>query len=184
MTPAQALDRIEELFVSRGADQYGGEAVSQLEHALQSAALARAVQAPDAEVAAALLHDLGHLLHKLGEDCVAEGIDDVHEELAVRFLAKFFSSEVVEPIRLHVAAKRYLSAVEPGYSDALSRASIASLQLQGGPMHAWEVAAFEANLHFRAALALRRRDDAAKVPHLATPTFRDFRPDLERCLER
>jgi len=184
MTGREALDRIEELFATRGAEQYGGEAISQLEHALQAAALARAAQAPASEVAAALLHDLGHLLHNLGEDCVAEGIDDAHEVLGVRFLMKHFPASVAEPIRLHVAAKRYLCAVEAGYFEALSPASVASLQLQGGPMDEAAVAAFESNPYYTAAVALRRRDDAAKIPHLPTPTFRDFRPDMERCFEQ
>lgn len=182
MTHAEALDRVEELFTTRGAGQYGGEAVTQLEHALQAAAQARADGAPPAEVAAALLHDLGHLLHPLGNDCAAGGVDDAHEELGVRFLGRHFGPAVVEPVRLHVAAKRYLCAAEPGYFATLSPASVASLALQGGPMAAGEAAAFAAGPHFRAALALRRRDDAAKVPGLGTPAFRDFRPELEQCL--
>lgn len=182
MTRGEAMNRIEVLFAERGAGQYGGEAVSQLEHALQAAALARGANAPAAEVAAALLHDLGHLLHHLGEDCVDAGIDDAHEELGVRFLSKHFPPAVVEPIRLHVAAKRYLCTVESGYFSALSQASIASLNLQGGPMTAAEATLFEVHPFFREAVALRRRDDAAKVPNLPTSAFRDFLPELEQCL--
>ena len=184
MDRASALDRIEELFATRGAGQYGGEVVTQLEHALQAATRARRDGAPAADVAAALLHDLGHLLHDFGEDCVAEGIDDTHEVLGVRFLGKYFTPEVVEPIRLHVTAKRYFCAVEPGYAETLSPASVASLALQGGSMSRPEVVLFEAHPHFRAALALRRRDDDAKIPDWPTPPFADFRPELEQSLGR
>jgi [1-hydroxy-2-(trimethylamino)ethyl]phosphonate dioxygenase len=140
--------------------------------------------ASPADIVAALLHDVGHLLHALGDDCADHGIDDRHEELGVRFLAKHFPPAVTEPVRLHVAAKRYLCAVEPGYFDALSPPSVVSLKLQGGPMSDAEKAEFESHPHFAAAVALRKRDDTAKQVGLVTPPFPHFRPHLEACLVR
>jgi phosphonate degradation associated HDIG domain protein len=182
MTPAELLDRIDRLFADRGGAEYHGEAVSQLEHALQAAHLAEAAGAPPPLVAAALLHDVGHLLHGRGEDCATQGIDDRHEDLGVRFLAAAFGPAVTEPVRLHVTAKRYLCAAEPDYLGRLSAASVRSLGLQGGPMSAAEVREFEANPHHAAALVVRRWDDAAKVVRLATPPLAYFRNYLEAAL--
>ncbi len=184
MTHARFLDHLADLFTSRGHALYGGEAVTQLEHGLQAAALAADAGAPSADIAAALLHDVGHLLHGLGDDCADHGIDDRHEDLGVRFLAKHFPPAVTEPVRLHVAAKRYLCAAEPGYFDTLSGPSVVSLKLQGGPMTLAEAAEFERHPHFAAAVALRKRDDAAKVVGRLTPSFADVRPHLEACLVR
>jgi phosphonate degradation associated HDIG domain protein len=179
MTRAELLDRIERLFAERGGSEYHGEAVTQLEHALQAAALAERDGLPPDAVAAALLHDIGHLLHGHGEDHADRGIDDRHEELGVRFLTKVFGPAVTEPVRLHVAAKRYLTAARPGYLERLSPASVRSLELQGGPMSPEERRAFEANPHHAPALKIREYDDAAKVPGLETPPFAHFRPHLE-----
>jgi phosphonate degradation associated HDIG domain protein len=182
MTPREVLDRVETLFATRGGGEYHGEAVTQLEHALQAAALAEADGRPAAWVVAALLHDVGHLLHGHGEDAAAAGIDDRHEDLGIRLLAKAFGPEVTEPVRLHVEAKRYLCAARPGYQAGLSPASVRSLGLQGGPMSAAERAAFEASPHYPAAVAVRGYDDRAKVPALPTPPFSHFRPAAEACL--
>jgi len=171
---------IERLFAARGGSEYGGEAVSQLEHALQAAAAAVADGADDPLVAAALLHDVGHLLHELPPDAPEAGIDDHHENSAARFLAEHFGPEVCEPVRLHVAAKRYLTAVEPEYLARLSGPSVTSLRLQGGPMSPAEQEAFRANPHWRAAVRLRRYDEAAKVAGLATPPLAEYLPLLAR----
>lgn len=175
----QIVERILDLFATRGAAAYHGEAVSQEEHALQSADLAASEGAPDALVVAALLHDVGHLLDGQDEDLAHRGVDGRHEEAGCAWLGRYFGPEVTEPIRLHVAAKRYLCAVEPSYRDGLSPASELSLQLQGGPMDADEVAAFEANPHFQDAVRLRHWDDAAKVPGLAVPGPSHYRDRLE-----
>jgi phosphonate degradation associated HDIG domain protein len=182
MTPAELLDRIERLFAERGAAEYHGERVTQLEHALQAARLAERDGGPPEWVAAALLHDVGHLLHGHGDDCATQGIDDRHEELGVRFLSSGLGPEVTEPIRLHVAAKRYLCGSEPGYLGRLSPGSVRSLGLQGGPMPRVEIEEFEKNPHAAAAVALRRYDDRAKVTGLATPPFSHFRKYLEAML--
>jgi phosphonate degradation associated HDIG domain protein len=182
VTPAEVLTRVEQLFAERGGGEYHGEAVTQLEHALQCAALAERDAQPAAAIAAALLHDIGHLLHGRGEDYLEHGVDDRHEVLGARFLAQGFGPAVTEPIRLHVPAKRYLCVARPGYFALLSPASVHSLELQGGPMTAAEVTEFEKHPHFAAAARVREYDDAAKVVGLATPQFGHFRKYLEQCL--
>jgi phosphonate degradation associated HDIG domain protein len=179
MTPFFVLGRIDQLFSHRGGAEYHGEAVTQLEHALQAATLAEADGLPVEVIVAALLHDVGHLLHDNGEACAEQGIDDRHEELAASFLRWGFNAPVVEPIRLHVEAKRYLTAARAGYLAKLSPASIRSLELQGGPMSSEEARAFEANPHHDAAVRIREYDDAAKVVGMQTRPFDHFRQYLE-----
>jgi gamma-butyrobetaine dioxygenase len=183
MSP-EPLAFLSRLFQERGQEAYLGEAVSQLEHALQSAWAAEKAGADSSLIVAALLHDLGHLLHNLPESRALDGIDDRHEGLGARWVERWFGPAVSEPVRLHVAAKRYLCAVEEGYHEALSEASQRSLKLQGGPMSPAEVEAFRRNAHAEAAVALRRWDDEAKVPGLATPDLEHFRPHLERTVRR
>src|SRR5713226_3597511 len=136
------VDRLLELLRAKGGRQYGDERVSQCEHALQCAFLAEQENAPATLVTAALLHDLGHLLYDAGECPAIRGIDDRHEELGAEHLQGAFGPAVVEPVRLHVPAKRYLCATDPDYFRRLSAASVSSLQLQGGPFNAYEAAAF------------------------------------------
>ena len=181
--PPDILDEIADLLDRRADAPYGLHGVTQREHALQAAMLAERDGQPAALIAAALLHDIGHLVHDLGENPAAEGIDDRHEALGHAWLARHFGPEVSEPVRLHVAAKRYLCATEPGYAGRLSPDSVLSLRLQGGPMDAAEAAAFEALPHAAAAVRLRRYDDEAKVAGLATPPVAHFLPLLRRCLK-
>ena len=171
MHRAEAILR---MFQERGEDAYLGEPVSQAEHALQAAHRAEADGAADALVVAALLHDVGHLLHDLDEDIAERGIDARHEHAGGSWLAQNFGPEVAEPARLHVDAKRYLCAVEGAYLDGLSPASKRSLSLQGGPMTPAEVARFAANPHQREAVRLRRWDDEAKVPGLDVPGLEHY----------
>ena len=133
-----------DIFVGRATRRYGLSEINQLQHALQAATLAESDDAPPATVLASLLHDVGHMIHQLGEDPAGRGVDDVHEELGARWLAERFGPEVSEPVRLHVAAKRYLCAVESDYFGKLSPDSVRSLGLQGGPMSADEVEAVPA----------------------------------------
>lgn len=174
--------RIVDLFVERGDEEYHGESVSQSAHALQAAHLAESEGADDALVVAALLHDIGHLLHDLGEDAAERGIDDYHENSGAHWLARHFGPEVSEPVRLHVAAKRYLCAVDPSYHDGLSPASRLSLELQGGPMSAEEVATFEAHPSCSRAVRLRRWDDAAKVVDRVVPGLEHYLGRIESLL--
>jgi gamma-butyrobetaine dioxygenase len=168
-----SVGRILALYESRGGGAYSQDRVSHLEHALQSAAQAAAAGAPDALVVAALLHDVGHLLSE---------VDREHEALGVVFLGRYFPPEVARPVGLHVAAKRYLCAMEPGYVERLSPMSVRSLALQGGPFTTAEARAFEGHLGFREAVMLRRWDDDAKVPGLRVPVLEHYQPLLERCL--
>lgn len=163
-----------ELFNQRGASEYGGEAVTQLEHALQAADLAEREQASPALIAAALLHDVGHLLHNLPDDAPDKGLDDHHETSAGNCLKPIFPDSVVEPVRMHVAAKRYMCATNPDYISQLSEPSLISLKLQGGPMDAEEVRQFEANPYAQDAVRLRHWDDEAKVAGLVTPSLEHF----------
>lgn len=156
-----------------------GEAVTQLEHALQCATLAVDEQAPPCLIVAALLHDVGHLVHALPHDAPHHGVDDLHDELGQRYLRRMFDGAVTEPVRLHVAAKRYLCATEPGYHQQLSEPSIVSLNLQGGPMSEPEVADFRANPFWGDAVRLRRWDDQAKIPDLHTSPIEHFRHHLQ-----
>ena len=168
-------DQIFELFQTRGHDAYFGEGVSQREHALQAAWLAENSNAPPALVVAALLHDIGHLIHGLPENIADQGVDGYHEAAGANWLRTYFGPEVTEPIRLHVDAKRYLCATDPTYRAMLSPSSQQSLELQGGPANPAEARALEANPLFEGAVMLRRWDDAAKVPGLKLPDFEHYR---------
>ena len=179
---ATIVDELFHLFGSLGHTAYFGEAVSQTEHALQSAHLAESEWAPDEQIVAALLHDVGHLMHGRGEGIADRGVDSCHEDQGAAWLAQHFAPGIVEPIRLHVDAKRYLCAVDPEYIAALSPASIKSLALQGGPYDGEEQAAFEREPFWREAVALRRYDDAGKTEGLATPPLEHYRPYLEAAL--
>lgn len=168
------VDTIFALFDRLGGHTYG-EAVTQLDHALQTAHHARSAGEPDALVAAALLHDIGHLLQKQGEDAADRGIDAMHERIGAAWLAQRFGPQVTEPVRLHVEAKRYLAARELGYLQALSGASRQSLALQGGPMSVAEADAFEAEAGFAAAVKLRRYDELGKVEGVRLAPMRAYR---------
>jgi phosphonate degradation associated HDIG domain protein len=178
---ALSLADIERLFGDHGHIEYGGEGVTQLEHALQAADLAERDGAPDALVTAAFLHDLGHLLNLQGDTPTARGIDDQHQYFSIPFLRPLFGREVIEPIRLHVDAKRALCALEPPYHDALSEDSKRSLRLQGGVFTPEETHAFMAKPYAREAIRVRRWDDRAKVPGAATPPIAHFLAIAERC---
>jgi phosphonate degradation associated HDIG domain protein len=178
---SDVVDLIFERFASFGDGAYLGEPVTLSEHMLQTAAAAERDRAGDELVAAALLHDFGHLI-AADEDAAERGVDTVHEELGWAFLLDHFPPSVVEPVRMHVAAKRYLCAVDPSYLDVLSPASRLSLELQGGPMSETEIEAFRTSTHAQASCRLRRYDDEAKDPGVDTPPLEHYRAVLERVL--
>ena len=173
------FDEIFDILETKGGARYGGEDVSQLQHALQCATLAERAGASDHMITAALFHDIGHLILD-DEGAAARGLDLVHEECGAEALARLFGPEVAEPVRLHVEAKRYLSATNPRYLERLSEASTLSLEVQGGPHDAEAAARFAEAPHARSAMALRSWDEAAKDPEAQTPPLEHFRETAER----
>ncbi|MGA2737192.1 MAG: phosphonate degradation HD-domain oxygenase [Bryobacteraceae bacterium] len=172
-------DRIIEIFEAKGGAAYFGEPVSQLEHALQTAYYAERDDAPGWLVAAALLHDIGHLLHDMPEHVADLGVDARHEDLGHAWLAQYFGPEVTAPVRMHVDAKRYLCATDPEYLSLLSPASMQSLRLQGGPFTGAEAREFEQRPFAREAVRLRRWDDLAKAPGMRVPGLDHYRAVIE-----
>jgi phosphonate degradation associated HDIG domain protein len=177
--PAGSVDEVLDLYRRWGGHRYDEE-VTQTDHALQCAALARADGAADALVASALLHDVGHLLHldATGGHPGSFDTDRDHETVGATWLAALFDEVVTRPIRLHVAAKRYRSAVDPSYAAGLSAGSAASLVVQGGPMDADEAAAFRSSHGCGDAVRLRGWDDAGKVEGLELGDIEHFLPLL------
>ncbi len=173
------VDELFRILEHRGASRYGSERVSQLEHALQCAGLAVAADNQPALVTAALFHDIGHLVHPLGDDAAARGIDDRHERLGEKYLSRCFGEGVSRPVALHVDAKRYLCGTEPNYLTRLSTGSIRSLELQGGPFGTDEAEVFRVLPHAEDAIRLRRWDDQAKVVGRETPDLGHFRSYVE-----
>ncbi|MCR9256459.1 MAG: HD domain-containing protein [Alphaproteobacteria bacterium] len=166
-----------------GEGAYGLALVSQKEHALQAAALASEQGLGDKMVIAALFHDIGHMRDAEDKALADHGIDDHHEDVSADMVEPLFGRAVAEPIRLHVAAKRYLCATEADYFGKLSPDSVRSLELQGGPMSEAEVAAFDANPYAGDAVALRRIDEQAKVQGLAVPGLAFYRGMAEALLK-
>ena len=179
MNAEAAVDEIFDLFRRRGQERYG-ERVTQLDHALQCARLAQLDGASADLTAAALLHDYGHLIEDRGHLAEREGLDGEHESVGALALSAWFGPEVTQPIALHVLAKRYLCAAEPGYWDALSPASQLSLRLQGGPLAPEAAAAFAVSPFAADAIRLRRWDDWGKaLERCERLQLEDFRKLLE-----
>jgi len=155
------LQELADLIDGKGHGRYGLHDVTQRQHALQAAWRAEREGCSSALIAAALLHDIGHLVHDLGDNPAEHGVDDKHEELGQVWLQSWFGPEVTEPVRLHVAAKRYLCATEADYFAKLSPDSVLSLSLQGGPSF----------------------DEGAKVAGLTTPPVQHFLPHVAACLK-
>ena len=171
------------LLAELGSDRYGGEEVTQLAHALQCATFAQQSGASDSLVAAALLHDIGHLVNPKDEGATLRGVDAAHEMVGAGYLARWFGPAVTAPVAQHVAAKRYLCHAEDGYFAQLSEESVRSLAVQGGPFSAEAARAFRARPYAEDAIALRRWDELAKDPEMRTPSLEDFRPVLARARE-
>ena len=176
------IDRLFEILEVEGKARYGMEEINQLDHALQCAAQAERESAAPALITAALLHDIGHLVHKLGI-AAERGIDDRHEALGETFLRRMFNDDVILPVALHVDAKRYLCTAEPGYFNRLSEASVRSLELQGGPFSENEALDFIDRPGGEAAVRLRRWDEDAKIKGKRTPPLGHFRQYAESCIK-
>ena len=168
------------IFGRRGTGAYFGEHVSMTEHALQAAYFAGRQAAPPALVLAALLHDIGHLVEDVPDDLADWTRDARHEEIGARWLARRFPTEVSEPVRLHVPAKRYLCATDPSYVAMLSQASGVTLKLQGGPMGPGELLQFETERCHAEAIQVRRWDDQGKIAGLKTPGLAEYRGLIEK----
>ena len=182
MTAADPVRVIAELFAAEGASEYLGEPVTQAAHMLQAGALAEAAGAAPDLVAAALLHDVGHFTGVISGAELMNGRDNRHGDAGADWLAQWFGPAVTEPVRLHVAAKRYLCAIAPGYFGLLSAESVRTLALQGGPMTPEQAAAFAALPFAHDAVAVRRWDDEAKDPAVAPPEFGHFEALLRDLL--
>ena len=182
LTRDNIVDYIADIYARRGVEEYLAEPVSVAEHSLQAAQLAERANAPKDLIVAALLHDIGHFGEEFPEQALEQNIDLHHEALAARALRSFFPPTVVEPIRLHVNAKRYLCAVNVAYYNHLSEASKHTLRLQGGPMDEVEAKEFASNSYHTAAVQVRRWDDNAKTPGVATPSLDHYLPLLREFL--
>ena len=177
------LHVIRETFEQRGKQNYGIEEVTQLQHALQSAALAESASESPQQISAALLHDIGHIMHA---DVLPGDIDtnlhDHHEERAYEWIKSHFGNAVADPVRLHVAAKRYLCTVDASYAEKLTPTSYKSFLDQGGEMSEEEKQAFEAEPFYNEAVSLRRWDDRAKDKTQETPSLQHFEVYLQKAL--
>lgn len=185
MTSGTAEQKVAVLFryMEKRGQSFYDEVVTQLEHALQCAALAQQNDASATLITGALLHDVGHIiLDEHNADRAFLDTDLTHEEVGAQYMEPFFPEAVTTPIRLHVPAKRYLCTTDASYHDGLSEASKRSLRLQGGIMSDEERNAFEQIPHFQDALTLRRWDDLAKVKGLETAELETYRDIVQQCL--
>lgn len=171
------------IFERRGGEEYLGEPVTMAEHMLQGAHIAEQRGESELIIVAALLHDIGHFTSEFGTFSIEDTEDRFHEEAGAKVLERFFPALVTDCVRHHVAAKRYLCAVDPTYFSQLSAASVHSLNLQGGPMSGPEVAEFESNPHLEEIVKVRRLDDAGKIAGLQTPPFSHFAPMVQRIVD-
>ena len=172
--------RLLEAMAHAGARRYGGERVSELEHALQCAELAEAGGADEHRTLACLLHDVGRFVvdqslvfdRRGGARTGARG----HHEIGAEVIAPYVPERVVWLVRMHADAKRYLCSTEPGYHATLSPASQHTLTLQGGLMEPEEIARLEGHAWLADALRLRRWDDGAKVAGQVTRALESWTP--------
>lgn len=184
LTADNIVDFLASIFERRGAEEYLGEPVTIGEHMLQGATIAERNGQSDEIIVGALLHDIGHFTSEFGTFSMEDTEDRHHEDAGAEVLERFFPTVVTDCCRYHVAAKRYLCATKPSYFERLSEASVHSLNLQGGPMNAEEVAAFESNPNFEAIIAVRYLDEAGKVAGMQTPDFRHFAPRVQSLVDR
>ena len=177
------VNHIEDIFNRCGAESYLGEDVTMAQHMLQAAQCAEESGADETLIVAALLHDIGHYKSEIPETALAKGINNYHEEAGANFLEDYFPTSVIEPIRQHVSAKRYLCAVKSNYIERLSLASVHTLNLQGGPMNENEIKEFEKNAYLDDCVKLRYCDEGAKDPERIHPHFSYFRDLVESLVK-
>lgn len=183
LTKHNIVEFLGSIFDRRGGEEYLGEPVSMGQHMLQGATFAEQNGQPDEIVVAALLHDVGHFTSEFGTFTMDDTEDRHHEEAGAQVLDRFFPAIITDCVRYHVAAKRYLCATKEEYFSRLSEASVHSLNLQGGPMSADEVAEFEKNPNLKQIIEVRYLDDAGKIPDMETPDFWHFAPRIQRIVD-
>ena len=152
---------------------YIGEKVTMSQHMIQTAMLAEKAKCDDDLVCSCLLHDYGHFILEDPDELVKLSVDGQHENIGYEYLKSFFKKEIVEPIKYHVLAKRYL-AREKNYFDLLSEASKTSLKLQGGALNHDESIKFEAQEYFKSSILLRKFDEAAKKTDVKMKSIHDY----------
>ncbi|WP_171178814.1 HD domain-containing protein [Ruegeria sp. HKCCD8929] len=175
---------IADIFDRRGGEEYLGEPVTMAQHMLQGATIAEQNNMPEEIIVGALLHDIGHFTSEFGTYHPDDTKDRHHEDAGAEVLEQFFPSVITDCCRYHVAAKRYLCATKPEYFNRLSAASVHSLELQGGPMSADEVAEFESNPNLKEIIQVRYLDEAGKRADMETPDFDHFAPMVQRLIDR
>lgn len=183
LTPETIVAFLADIFERRGGEEYLGEPVTMAEHMLQGAHLAEQQGEPEIIIVATLLHDIGHFTSEFGTFSMDDTHDKHHEEAGAAVLERFFPSLVIDCVRYHVAAKRYICATDPDYFQQLSAASIHSLKLQGGPMSPEEVRAFERNPNVSEIVRVRHLDDAGKISDMKTPDFAHYAPMVQRVVD-
>ncbi len=183
LTPQNITAFLGDIFTRRGGEEYLGEPVTMAEHMLQGAHFAEKANEPEVIIVAALLHDIGHFTSEFGMFSMDDTEDRLHEEAGAEVLEPYFPTLVTDCVRHHVAAKRYLCAIKPEYFDRLSVASVHSLNLQGGPMNADEVAAFETNPNLKDIIKVRYYDEAGKRADLQTKPFSYYVPMVQRVVD-
>jgi predicted HD phosphohydrolase len=183
LTHDNIVDFLGDIFTRRGNEEYLGEPVTMAQHMLQGAMLAEQANEDEVVVAAALLHDIGHFTSEFGSFSMQDTEDKWHEVAGAKLLEPFFPPLLIDCIRYHVAAKRYLCAVNPDFFNQLSEASVHSLKLQGGKMSEDEIAQFSANDNLEAIVRVRLYDDAGKDPELVTREFEEYTPLLQRVVD-
>ncbi len=183
LTPQTIVPFLAGIFERRGGEEYLGEPVTMAQHMLQGAALAERGGMPERIIVAALLHDIGHFTSEFGTYHPDDTHDRHHEEAGAEVLQAFFPTVVTDCVRYHVAAKRYLCATKPEYFGRLSAASVHTLNLQGGPMDAGEVAEFQRNPNLEEIIQVRYLDDAGKDADMETPEFSHFAPMVQRVVD-
>ena len=154
------IDKIISNFINNKS-LYIGEKVTISEHMIQTAMIAEKAKSSNNLICSCLLHDYGHFILEDPDKLVRKKIDGKHEDIGYEYLKKFFKKDVVEPIKYHVLAKRYL-AKEKKYFNSLSEASKISLKLQGGVLNKKESKEFEKKDFFKQTIKLRKFDEVAK----------------------
>ncbi|WP_343562103.1 (R)-1-hydroxy-2-trimethylaminoethylphosphonate oxygenase [Kiloniella sp. b19] len=183
LTTKNIVPFLQDIFERRGGEEYLGEPVTMAEHMLQGAKLAEDGGQDEEIIVAALLHDIGHFTSEFGMFTMDDTEDRHHEDAGAEILERFLPSVVTDCVRYHVEAKRYLCATKPEYFNRLSEASVHSLNLQGGPMNADEVAAFEKNPNLKAIIKVRYLDEAGKKADMETPPFSHYAPMVQRLVD-